>query len=259
MPTILRVLLFIHPTASTSPSYLLPFASRRTSQQGTSRIKKNVASMVLRRSIPKSGLDVGYPTEQHEDVQIEISLDAEQDIFSILVTSEEFKVQCVVAVPMSSPRESPGKRQRNETQRTQSGISGLPPTYPQFDERIEKPAARGRRADYMRPMSPLNCGGRSCAVETRHNSASRPSRSRRQDVTVTLREIRRSKTDKSTFLRRSSSKQPITTLIRPSTKQSSTSLSEFGISLGSQMIRKFRPLRVVTKLNRRHSSSHASF
>jgi hypothetical protein len=118
-------------------------------------------------SVP-CNLDAGYPDEQHEDVQIEISVDPVHDVFMIMVTSQEFNIQSVVAVPKKAARKIPSSRKAN---------TGLPPKFPQTEKIVEKPTERGRRADCMRPSSPLS-RGRSYAIESRNNSVSRRSRSR---------------------------------------------------------------------------------
>jgi hypothetical protein len=150
-------------------------------------------SMLL--SIP-SCFDAGYPSEQHEDVQIEISLDNVHNVFMIMVTSQEYNIQSVVAVPKMAARKSP----RSRKSKTQNSVSGLPPKFPQA-EIVAKPTERGRRADYMRPSSPLG-RGRSSAIESRNNSGSRKSRSRK---TVIPRQRSASSRDESVPLRRSSS------------------------------------------------------
>jgi hypothetical protein len=150
-------------------------------------------------SVP-SNLDAGYPDEQHEDVQIEISVDPAHDVFMIMVTSQEYDIQSVVAVPKKAARKIPSSRKAY----TRSSVStGIPPKFPQAERIVvEKPTERGRRADYMRPSSPLN-RGRSCAIETRDNSVSRRSRSRHQVVMPRQRSgLRR---DESVLFRRSSS------------------------------------------------------
>jgi hypothetical protein len=146
-------------------------------------------------SIP-SCLDAGYPNEQHEDVQIEISLDKVHNVFMIMVTSQEYNVQSVVAVPKKAARKSP----RSRKSKTQSSVSGLPPKFPQA-EIVVKPTEHGRRADYMRPSSPLG-RGRSSAIESHKNSGTRKSRSRQ---VVIPRQRSASKRDESVPLRRSSS------------------------------------------------------
>jgi hypothetical protein len=124
-------------------------------------------------SVP-STLDAGYPDEQNEDVQIEISVDPVHDVFMIMVTSHEYDIQSVVAVPKKAARKMPSGRKSNTRS---SSVAGLPPKFPQAEKLVEKPTERGRRADCMRPSSPLN-RGRSYAIEPRNNSVSRRSRSR---------------------------------------------------------------------------------
>lgn len=160
-------------------------------------------------SIP-SDLDAGYPDEQHEDVQIEISVDPIHDAFMIMVTSQEYDIQSVVAVPKKAARRSPRSRKAN----TRSSVTGLPPKFPQVDKIVVKPTERGRRADCMRPSSPLN-RGRPCAIEPRYNSGSRRSRSRQVVMPRQRSDLMR---DESVLLRRSSS------------MRSSTSLSNIAIS-----------------------------
>jgi hypothetical protein len=148
-------------------------------------------------SIP-SNLDAGYPDEQHEDVQIEISVDPVHDVFMIMVTSQEYDIQSVVAVPKKAARKIP----RSRKSKTQSSDTGLPPKFPQVEEIfVNKPTERGRRADWMRPSSPLN-RGRSCVIEPRTSSGSRRSRSRQVVMPRQRSGLRR---DESVLLRRSSS------------------------------------------------------
>ena len=123
-------------------------------------------------SVP-STLDAGYPDEQHEDVQIEISVDPMHDVFMIMVTSQAYNIQSVVAVPKKAVKKIPSSRKAN----TRSSVTGLPPKFPQAEMIVEKPTERGRRADCMRPSSPLS-RGRSYAIEPRNNSVSRRNRSR---------------------------------------------------------------------------------
>jgi hypothetical protein len=147
-------------------------------------------------SIP-SNLDAGYPSEQHEDVQIEISVDPVHDVFMIMVTSQEYDIQSVVAVPKMAARKIP----RGRKAKTRISVTGLPPKCPQVDEIVVKPTERGRRTDYMRPSSPPN-RGRSWAIEQRNISGSRRSRSRQVVMPRQRSGLRR---DESVFLRRSSS------------------------------------------------------
>jgi hypothetical protein len=147
-------------------------------------------------SVP-SNLDAGYPDEQHDDVQIEITVDPVHDVFMIMVTSKEYDIQSVIAVPKKAARNSPSSRKVN----TRSSVAGLPPKFPQAERIVEKPTERGRRADYMRPSSPLN-RGRSCAIEPRNNSVSSRSRSRQVVMPRRRSGLRR---DESVLLRRSSS------------------------------------------------------
>jgi hypothetical protein len=114
----------------------------------------------------------------------------------IMVTSQEYNIQSVVAVPKKATRKSP----RRQKSKTQSSVSGIPPKFPR-DEIVVKPTERGRRADYMRPSSPLS-RGRSSAIEPRNNSGSRKSRSRQ---VVIPRQRSASRRDESVPLRRSSS------------------------------------------------------
>jgi hypothetical protein len=148
-------------------------------------------------SVPSS-LDAGYPDEQHEDVQIEISVDPLHDVFMIMVTSQEYDIQSVVAVPKKAVRKMPSSRKANAAR---SSVTGLPPKIPQAEKIVEKPTERGRRADCMRPSSPLN-RGRSYAIEPRTNSVSRRSRSRQVVIPRQRSGLRR---DESVLLRRSSS------------------------------------------------------
>jgi hypothetical protein len=151
-------------------------------------------------SVPCNLLDAGYPDEQHEDVQIEISVDPVYNVFMIMVTSQEFDIQSVVAVPKRAARKIPSSRKAN----TRSSVStGLPPKVPQAEKIVEKPTERGRRADSMRPSSPLS-RGRSYAIEPRNNSVSRRSRSRQVVMPRQRSGLRR---DESVLLRRSSSKR----------------------------------------------------
>jgi hypothetical protein len=147
-------------------------------------------------SVP-SNLDAAYPDDQNEDVQIEISVDPAHDVFMIMVTSQECDIQSVVAVPKKAARKMPSGRQAN----TRSSVTGLPPKFPQAEKIVEKQTERGRRADCMRPSSPLN-RGRSYAIEPRNNSVSRRSRSRQVVMPRQRSGLRR---DESVLLRRSSS------------------------------------------------------
>jgi hypothetical protein len=113
----------------------------------------------------------------------------------IMVTSQKSNIQSVVAVPKKATRKSP----RRQKSKTQSSVSGIPPKFPR-DEIVVKPTERGRRADYMRPSSPLS-RGRSSAIEPRNSSGSRKSRSR----VVIPRQRSASRRDESVPLRRSSS------------------------------------------------------
>jgi hypothetical protein len=126
--------------------------------------------LIMLLSIPSS-LDAGGATEHLEDVQIEISMDI--DSYSILVTSEDLGVQSVVTVPREVSSGRRRQRVRRVKQLTGLGVFGLPPRSPTSKVNPD----RGRKADYMRPMSPLK-RGRSCVVEDRHSAENRPSRSR---------------------------------------------------------------------------------
>lgn len=127
-------------------------------------ISQNRQNLFVRMllSIP-SKLDCLVATDPQENTQIEISI--EEALFSILVTSNENFVQSVVAVP----REEGSQRSRYRRNKQLSTIKGI------FGG--DKPSLPPpRRADELRPMSPVPSARRSSAFDdpTRRRGMSCP-------------------------------------------------------------------------------------
>lgn len=110
-------------------------------------------------SIP-SGFDVDYPTEQHENVQIEISIMEQQTNYSILVTSQESQVveRSVITMAGVVPNnDCMPKRSRRFIRKSTNRSAGLPPKSPQskrLQGHYRSSCLLDDQHDYSRPSSP---------------------------------------------------------------------------------------------------------
>lgn len=113
-------------------------------------------------SIPSALDSLAPTTEQHETTQVEICLDGSS--YSILVMSNDTKVQSVINIPQKSGRRAlPWARNsvKNAVQATESAMSST--KEPSSNSRSITPS---RRADSMRPRSPIPAHRSSALVDT---------------------------------------------------------------------------------------------